>query len=339
MIPLNPIEQTLKNICEAHPEIYHLHHINEDAFNRVSKDIDLDLKALLKLPFDNDLSEDDFFAYGENVSLLTHARYLPPLILKHAFFEMVYVREGSCINFLNNREYSLAKGDICIIAPNHSHALYALSDDVNVINIQMRTSTFESAFFDILKDRDILSDFFMHGLHNMSGSSCLTFRTGDDKILYNISEAMFNEVKHNYRYRGKMLDSLLTAFLIHLLREHEKDIVLSPESTGKNDDNLILMLQYIQSNYASLSLTELARFFGYSTRHISRLLKENTGKSYADIIKDLRMKNAARLLTNPNNTISSVMEAVGYTDTSTFYKAFHSYYNDSPASFRSTNIK
>lgn len=339
MIPLNPIEKTLKSICDSHPNIYNVHHLNEAEFNEITKLIGIDLRAILTLPFNNDLSEDDFFEDGENVSLLTHARYLPPLIHSHLFFEMVYVREGSCINFLNNKEYNLAKGDICIIAPNHPHALYAFSDDVNVINIQMRISTFESSFFDILKEKDILSDFFMHGLHDMSGNACLTFRTGDDKMLFSMSEAMFNEINNHYKYRGRMLDSLVSTFLIHLLREHEKDIVVSPESKSKNDDNLILMLQYIQSNYATLSLTELARFFGYSTRHVSRLLKESTGKSYADIIKDLRMKNAARLLTNPNATIASVMESVGYSDMSTFYKAFHSYYNDSPASFRSKYIK
>ena len=35
------------------------------------------------------------------------------------------------------------------------------------------------------------------------------------------------------------------------------------------------------------------------------------------------------------NTIADVMEAVGYSDMSTFYKAFNSYYNDSPANYRS----
>ena len=335
MSPLNPIEQTLKNICEANPEIYNVHYLNDEDFNEITRRIGLNLKVILDLPFDDSLTEDDFFEEGENVSLLTHARYLPPLIHKHVFFEMIYVREGNCINYLNNREYNLSKGDICIIAPNHAHALYAFTDNVNVINIQMRKSTFESSFFDILKEKDILSDFFMHGLHDMTGNACLTFRTGDDELLFKMSEAMLNEINNHYKYRGKMLDSLVSTFLIHLLREHEKDIVVSPESRTKNDDNLILMLQYIQSNYATLSLTELARFFGYSTRHVSRLLKENTGKSFADITKELRMKNAAKLLTNPNNTIADVMEAVGYSDMSTFYKAFNSYYNDSPANYRS----
>ena len=156
-------------------------------------------------------------------------------------------------------------------------------------------------------------------------------------MLLDLSLSLQEEYLNNYKYRGRMMDSLISTFIVHLLRAHEKDVVLDPNRHSSNNDNLVLMLQYIQNNYSRLSLTELAQFFGYSTRHISRLIKDSTGKSFAEIIKELRMKKAAELLGNNELSISSIMESVGYSDTSTFYKAFKSFYGTSPVDYRRHN--
>ena len=46
MLPLNPIEQTLKNICDANPEIYKVHYLKDENFNEIARRIGLNLKEI-----------------------------------------------------------------------------------------------------------------------------------------------------------------------------------------------------------------------------------------------------------------------------------------------------
>ena len=338
MKPFTDIELKMKEICLAHPVSFKRSYITKDEFDLLSQRIDLDLSDILTIPLDESLDENTFFKKDENVAIVEHARYLPPLLHSHAFFELVYAREGSCTHYVDNKAHTLLTGDICMIAPGHEHALAAFSDEADIINLQIRTSTFEKSFLGILSDKDVLSDFFMHCLYNIKGQSCITFRCGDDPKLKALSLTITDEYYSDRKYKNRMMDTLISTFFIQLLRDHEKDVILDPGSKSENDDNLILMLQYIQSNFATLTLSELARFFGYSTRHITRLIKDSTGKSFTDITKELRMKKAAELLIGSELPISSIMEMLGYTDLSSFYKAFKSYYCVAPAKYREQHM-
>ena len=334
MKPFSELELKLREICHANPFILKREYVTKEEVNEMSQVTGIDFQSILQIPFDDSLDEDSFFNPGENVGIVEHARYLPPLLHSHTFFELVYNREGSCINYMDNKPHTLLPGDICFIAPGHEHALAAFSDDCDVINLQIRTSTFKSSFLGLMSEKDVLSDFFMHCLYNIQGQHCITFRTGDDSALKELSQNIAGEFYENVKYRGPMMDTLISHFFIRLLRNHEKDVLLAPDGNSPNDENLVLMLQYIQSNYARLTLTELARFFGYSERHITRIIKSSTGKSFSEITKELRMKKSAELLANPDIPITSVVEMVGYNDLSTFYKAFRSYYGMTPAKYR-----
>ena len=334
MRPFTEIEQKLRKIYLCHSDISEKVYVTKDELKRISERYSMDFLDTLTIPFEVSLNEDSFFSKDENVGIVEHARYLPPLLHTHEFFELIYVREGECTHFMDNKAHALISGDICVIAPNHEHALSAFSDEADIINLQIRTSTFVKSFFGILSDKDVLSNFFMHCLYNMQAQACLTFRTGSDTLLKALSNFMAEEFYNDRKYRGKMLDSLISTFFIQLMRDHEKDILLDPDNASPHDDELILMLQYIQSNYANLSLTKLASFFGYSPRHITRILKENTGKNFTEIIKELRMKKASELLKNNALPIPAIMETVGYSDISTFYRAFKGYYGKAPAAFR-----
>ncbi len=50
-----------------------------------------------------------------------------------------------------------------------------------------------------------------------------------------------------------------------------------------------LILKYIQQNYHTLNLSELAKAFNYSTPYMCSLIKENTGYNFTDLIKKLKL--------------------------------------------------
>lgn len=281
------------------------------------------------------LDEASFFRENFDTELYRHLRYLPAILHSHAFLEIVCVVEGSCTNYVLQQELHMKKGDICIIAPETEHAVSAFSDECILINILLRVSTFEKAFFGVLSENDILSDFFMRTLYHSKTHPYLYFRTGDDQELFDYVLYAYQEFLGNHQYKERFLNNIISAFFIILLRNHGSDVIVPEIDTEGNDENVIFILKYMQENYSTVTLSSLAEFFNYSERQIQRIIKKSTGISFSENIQKLKMKHAAQLLMDPDRSVSAVAEDLGYSDVGNFRHIFKKYYGMSPAEYRS----
>lgn len=280
------------------------------------------------------LHEDDFFHAGYDVEIYRHLRYLPPIRHSHDFLEVVCVAEGDCTNFIAGEQIPMQRGDICIIAPNTRHALSAFSDNCIIFNILLRTSTFEQAFFGVLSENDILSDFFMRNLYHSPSHPFLLFRTGYDQELFNYIGFACHEFQHNRQYKNRMLNSVVNAFFIVLLRNHSANVLLPAHNQKEKNENLVFILKYMQENYNTVTLAELAAFFHYSERHLQRIIKSSTGMSFGENIRKLKMCQAARLLSAPGLSVDEISGMLGYLDSGNFRSAFKRYYGCTPVEYR-----
>lgn len=85
------------------------------------------------------------------------------------------------------------------------------------------------------------------------------------------------------------------------------------------------------------SAQRLADKLGLSTFQLARTLKKVYGKSYADIVLPLRVKDAKKHLTNPkkdNLTIEEIGILVGFKNKWSFFMAFRKYEGVSPGEVR-----
>lgn len=282
----------------------------------------------------NTLEEELFFQGDMDTEMYQHLRYLPCNWHSHNFLEVIYVVAGSCTNYIVEQTLKMNPGDICIIAPQTRHAISAFSDDCVIFNIILRTSTFETAFFGTLSENDVLSDFFMRTLYHSKAHPYLFFRTGKDNALYNFIGYAYEEFSSNRQYKNRMLNSIINAFFIILLRNHGANVVIPSTSTAENDQNLVFILKYMQEHFTTITLKDLAAFFNYSERQIQRIIKSSTGMSFSENIQKLKMHRAARLLANPDISITAVADELGYSDAGNFRHVFKKYYGMTPMEFR-----
>jgi AraC-like DNA-binding protein len=280
------------------------------------------------------LSEDAFFQNIVDVAVIPHTRYLPPVFHTHDFFEIAYVLEGTLTHYINNQTQTLKKGDIFIFSPQAPHSICTYDDHSILLNLLLRKSTFETTFLNILPDNDILRNFFVRTLYHTPDTPYLLFETKDDELLRFTALNMLKEYQEQRRYRKTLLNSLLSVFLAMLLRNHEKDVIIPGAGSLINNSDMIFILRYMQTNYATITLSELADFFNYSERQLQRLITQATGKSFSENIKTLRMTEAARLLSGSSLSISEISDRLGYYDSSSFRKHFKSYYTITPLDYR-----
>lgn len=331
---LRPLESVFKSLYEQNPdrqlELPHEVISCRDVLLKASRTASNPFPELLATT----LNEDSFFHKNLDCEIYQHLRYLPCTWHTHAFLEVVCVMEGSCTNYILEQKLEMKAGDICIIAPDIRHAISAFSDDSVIFNIILRTSTFETAFFGTLSENDILSDFFMRTLYHSKTHPFLLFQTDDDRETFNYVGYAYEEYKSNRQYKKRMLNSIINAFFIVLLRNHGANVLFPALTDSDKDQNLVYILKYMQEHFTTVSLKELSAFFNYSERQLQRIIKTSTGMSFSENILKLKMNHAARLLANPDLPITTIAEELGYSDAGNFRAVFKKFYGITPMEFR-----
>lgn len=331
---LRPLESVFKSLHAQNPsrqlDLPHEVASCRDILLKASQTTSDPLPSLLATT----LNEDSFFHKDLDCEIYQHLRYLPCTWHKHAFLEVICVMEGSCTNYILEQKIQMKAGDICIIAPDTPHAVSAFSDDNVIFNIILRISTFETAFFGTLSENDILSDFFMRTLYNSKTHPFLLFSTGNDMETLNYVGYAYEEYKSSRQYRKRMLNSIINAFFIVLLRNHGANVSVPALTDSDKDQNLVYILKYMKEHFTTVSLKELAAFFNYSERQLQRIIKTSTGMSFSENILKLKMNHAARLLSNPDLPVAAIAEELGYSDTGNFRAVFKKYYGITPMEFR-----
>ena len=103
---------------------------------------------------------------------------------------------------------------------------------------------------------------------------------------------------------------------------------------NENEEAIMKVLKYIETNYRNSSLTQAANFLHYDLYWLSREIKKKTGKTYTEILQEKRMSQSAFLLKNTDYKISDIALAVGYDNISYFYRLFSKTYGVSPKNYR-----
>jgi AraC-like DNA-binding protein len=270
-----------------------------------------------------------------DVAVVPHNRYMPVFVHAHDFIELMYIYAGSCRHFAAGSVVDMTAGDVGIVAPGTPHAVAVFDDKSLLINILVKRSTFDTAFLQLLTEDDVLSHFFTQLIYHPGRSApYLFFRTGGDDYLRGLVEDLYREANEQKRYRSRMLHLLVTMFCTALIRAHESDVtVINPAGRGR-DDRIVLALRFIQVNYATVTLKEAAERFSYTEPQLSRLIQSYTGRTFSEIVRGMRMREAAALLTNGQLSIQAIVERVGYADISHFYRSFKRQYGLTPMEFR-----
>ena len=103
----------------------------------------------------------------------------------------------------------------------------------------------------------------------------------------------------------------------------------------RNQQTAQRILTYIEEHYREdLSLDSLSEYFKISKTYINRLLKNNTGKSFLEILLDCRLVKAEQLISENRYKIYEVAEMAGYHDLSYFIRVFKKKYGVTPNVYR-----
>lgn len=121
-----------------------------------------------------------------------------------------------------------------------------------------------------------------------------------------------------------------------------ENLIKQMQNTVVSDKPIIEnTLNYIKLNYRNpnVSLSEAADVVDVNASYLSRLLKKETGKNFSEILTEVRLEKAKRLLKRASMKISDIAGDCGYKEYAYFYQVFKQYTGISPTEYKKMNIK
>lgn len=96
-------------------------------------------------------------------------------------------------------------------------------------------------------------------------------------------------------------------------------------------------LAYMKENYSrKVTLTDVADNTYVSQWHLSKLLKRHTGKSFSELMNEIRVDEAKKLLLDPSLRVGDVADLVGFVDMAHFSRVFKKFVGVSANEYRNT---
>ncbi|MBE6014881.1 MAG: 2-isopropylmalate synthase [Lachnospiraceae bacterium] len=142
----------------------------------------------------------------------------------------------------------------------------------------------------------------------------------------------------NKMYWGVGIDEDIIRSSINALTVAVNQIPEIATSAVARDERLVNMVNFIQANYQTVSLEDMARQFNLSEPYISKYIKEKSGKTFIETVQGIRMKKARALLKNGNMTVENIAYAVGYQNVEHFNRLFKKIFKMTPVQYRN-NVK
>ncbi|SHJ22331.1 2-isopropylmalate synthase [Hespellia stercorisuis] len=141
-------------------------------------------------------------------------------------------------------------------------------------------------------------------------------------------------VCNKQRYWGVGVDADIVKASIAALTVAVNKMEEIKNADACKDARLIEITNYIHANYKTVTLDDLSEQFFLSKPYLSKYIKEKSGMTFGDILKNVRMKKARAMLKSSSMTVENIAESVGYQNVEHFNRLFKKTYNMTPVQFR-----
>lgn len=257
------------------------------------------------------LAKGDFVDYSDyaihyktlNKSTVTHW---------HNFYEFDIIVSGNGKTVCNGKKYALKRGMVSLLSPLDFHE-YIISEDVKIINVQFR-------------ERDISCDL----LDRLSFVTDKVVFLDEDKIkiMEKLSELIRRDLKGNLseQYRKRIIECMIISFL---------DFVDNKKSSGIVHSSIKRAVVYLNTHfYENPSMKEIADKFYLNPSYFSRAFKENTGVTYKEYLRKLKLEYSRTLIKHTDLSLIDIAVKSGYETQSHFNREFKEYYGITPTKLR-----
>ncbi|WP_320123006.1 AraC family transcriptional regulator [uncultured Sphaerochaeta sp.] len=253
------------------------------------------------------------------------------LFHRHDFFYFNFTYKGQydSISYKYDNHITIHTGELYAGQPFAGHALSVHNNqETIIIGVLIQRDVFFRSFLPMLSANSKLFHFFLDPSTKSFSDEFIHFKVEDDTNLRILLEMMIKEYAEKHEDTQNILKPLVLSFLMQVIRQYEKSN--QTQVPERLSDQIV---KYIGEHFEAVTLKDISKKFSYHPNYISNLLSKDIGKSFSQILLEQRMERAIILLKGSTLSIEDISFMIGYGTSSNFYKAFKTFYNQTPRKY------
>lgn len=268
---------------------------------------------------------DDTVFHVLNIALERFLHPVPRHSHGNSSYEIHYIPHGCGKVHINDRLYEITPNTLYVTGPHVEHEQLPLPSD---------PMTEYCLYFKLQKSSGVAPQ--------KAGSIASHFEKNtfwfgqDTQEIYPLIQQIFFELEH--RYTGYMIqvEALLQQSIVKLVRCYEQKRASGPPSlpSSPGDSKAIIVEESFLYEYETLTLENLSRRLGLSSRQTERFIREYYGKTFLQKKTEAKMSMAKIYLDDGSLNISEIADRLGYSAIQHFSYAFKQYYGISASEYR-----
>ncbi len=267
---------------------------------------------------------------GKLITLRPHTRFVDFPPHKHDYIELVYMCAGEMVHIVNGNTVILREGELLFLSTAAVQEIKRAGEHDIAVNFIILPQFFDKVLHMLGEEETPLKSFVIDCLaRKNTGNSYLHFKVADILPIQNLVENLLYTLISDIPNKRNVNQTTMGLLFLQLINHADR---LSFEQ--QNDATRIAIFRYIEENYSTGSLTQLAEALHYDRYWFSREIKRLTGKTYTELLQEKRLSQAAFLLKTTKINIADISVAVGYENVSYFHRLFAKRFGVSPREYR-----
>lgn len=275
---------------------------------------------------------------GRLIEVRPHTRFIHFPRHRHNYVEMVYMCSGSTTHIINNTEtITLHEGDLLFLNQYVTQEILPASESDIAINFIILPEFFNHSIT-MMEKENVLRDFIISTLSKDSSmSSYLYFPASTIIPVQNLVENMIWTLIHNPTDTSTITQTTMGLLFMNLSMFAD---TINPDNPTQYEQNMVFaILKYIETHYKTGRLSDIASELRQPTYYVSRLLTKHTGFNFKELLQQKKLQQASYLLSHTSLSVESILDIIGYDNSSYFYRKFKEKYHCSPKEYRSASHK
>lgn len=268
---------------------------------------------------------------------------------RHSCIEIMYVLQGSVTNHVENQIFTYEAGECCIMNKNIRHS-EDFTGDFQAVFLMLRDDFITellAEYYEMVSlssgpdDANLVMQLFQDS-QNQSLQfdkiylDCFPVISADE-ILEKMSP-LFNSILHEItNLQPGSLFYIKGAFsrLLQMMTDPALFSVNRIHSESDSQEYLFSKITHImKSSHGRCTREELSSQLHYNGEYLNRIMKRYSGKTILEYGQSIYLEEAKILLSTTDRSISSIIDELGFSNRSHFYRLFEKAYGQTPMDYR-----
>lgn len=251
------------------------------------------------------------------------------------FVELAYVVKGELHQKILGKDVFFQEGDFCLIDRNCEHQDYLAKNDSLILFLCFKNDVLHEVMNENVTTNTIITFLQATLMEQKELKQYIHFKPSDN-VKEEMEECFSLLVKELYESKtgGPLIAKGLIMRIFRLLSTRYEFYLSKQQKRDMNSAIFEEICRYIENNSKTVTIQELSKIFHFQEDYFNRLIKKRTGSTYCEMLQDIRLYKAEKLLLHSDMTISEIAEEVGYKNKGYFYKLFELKHGITPAEYR-----